>query len=58
MVFFSTLKIVGGQNWLKFKLIQDFIHVLITCKFEKDSFNSNQESDDIEFLDTQRQITP
>ena len=58
MVFFSTPKIVGGQNWLIFKLIQDFIHVLITCKFEKDSFNSNQESDDIEFLDTQRQITP
>ena len=28
--------IVGGQNWLKFKLIHDFINVLINCKFEKD----------------------
>ena len=58
LCFFQRTRAVGGQNWLKFKQIQDFIHVLITCKFEKDWFNSNQESDDIEFLDTQRQITP
>ena len=33
--------IVGGQIWPKFKLIQDFMHVLITCKIEKDFINNN-----------------
>ena len=29
--------------WPKFELIQDIMHVLITCKFEKDRINSNGE---------------
>ena len=35
--------IVGGPNLLKFKLIQDFIHLLLICKFQKDRINSNRE---------------
>ena len=35
--------VVGGQIWPKFKLIQDIMHVLITCKFEKDRINSKGE---------------
>ena len=35
--------VVGGPIWLKFELIQDIMHVLITCKFEKDRINSNGE---------------
>ena len=35
--------VVGGLNWPKFELIQDSMHVLITCKFEKDRINSNGE---------------
>ena len=34
---------VGGPIWPKFELIQDIMHVLITCKFEKDRINSNGE---------------
>ena len=29
--------IVDGPIWPKFELIQDIMHVLITCKFKKDS---------------------
>ena len=35
--------LVSGQIWPKFELIQDIMHVLITCKFEKDRINSNGE---------------
>ena len=35
--------VVGGQIWLKFELIRDIMHVLITCKFEKDWINSKGE---------------
>ena len=35
--------VVGGPTWRKFELIQDIMHVLITCKFEKDRINSNGE---------------
>ena len=35
--------VVGDQIWLKFELIQDIMHVLITCKFEKYRINSNGE---------------
>ena len=28
--------VVSGPIWPKFKLIQDFMHVLITCKYKKD----------------------
>ena len=35
--------VVRGLIWPKFELIQDIMHVLITCKFEKDQINSNGE---------------
>ena len=35
--------VVGGQIWPKFQLIQDIMHVLIICMFEKDRINSNGE---------------
>ena len=35
--------VVGGPIWPKFELIQDIMHVLITCNFEKDRINSNGE---------------
>ena len=35
--------VVVGQIWPKFELIQDIMHVLITCKFENDRINSNGE---------------
>ena len=35
--------VVSGPIWSKFELIQDIMHVLITCKFEKDRINSNGE---------------
>ena len=51
--------VVGGQIWPKFALIQDIMHVLITCKIEKDRINSNGEkSGDLDFLDAQGQLTP
>ena len=34
--------VVGGQIWPKFELIQDIMHVLITCKFEKDRINGEK----------------
>ena len=35
--------VVGSLIWPKFELIQDIMHVLITCKFETDRINSNGE---------------
>ena len=35
--------VVSGLIWLKFELIQDFMHVLITCKYKKDPIKNNQE---------------
>ena len=46
-IFFRRSKtpnsVVGSSIWPKFELIQDIMHVLITCKFEKDRINSNGE---------------
>ena len=48
-MYFQTLKAansnVCGQNWLKFKLIQDIIHFLVnTCSLKRiPRINSNQE---------------
>ena len=51
--------VVGGPIWPKFELIHDIMHVLITCKFEKDRINSNgAKSGDVDFLDAQGQLTP
>ena len=46
-VFFRLSRVdnsvVGGPIGLKFELVQDIMHVLITCKFKKDWVISNQE---------------
>ena len=39
----GQLTVIGGPIWPKFELIQDIMHVLITCKFEKDRINSKGE---------------
>ena len=36
--------IVNGGIWPKFKLIQAFMHVLITCKYEKDPIKNSREN--------------
>ena len=41
--------VVSGPIWLKFKLVRDFIHVLVTCKYKKDQIKNNQEKVDIVF---------
>ena len=35
--------VVSGPIWLKFKLVRDFTHVLITWKYKKDWLKSNRE---------------
>ena len=33
----------SGPIWPKFELVQDFMHVLITCKYKKDRIKNNRE---------------
>ena len=35
--------IVSGPTWLKVKLLQDFMHVLVTCKYKKNRIKNNRE---------------
>ena len=35
--------VVGGPIWLKFELIHNIMHVLVTSKFEKDRININRD---------------
>ena len=35
--------VVRCPTWPKFKLLQDFIHVLVTCKYKKDWIKNNWE---------------
>ena len=35
--------VVSGLSWLKFELFQDFMHVLVTCKYKKDRIKNNRE---------------
>ena len=34
--------IVSGPICTKFELVQDFMHVLLTCKYKKDQIKSNR----------------
>ena len=36
--------VVSGRIWPKFELIQDIMHVLITCKYEKDPIKNSREN--------------
>ena len=44
---FQTLKaaksVVCGPNWPKFELVQDFMHVQVTCKYKKDRIKNKLE---------------
>ena len=35
--------VVYGSIWLKFELVRDFMHELVTCKYKKDRIKSNRE---------------
>ena len=37
------LTIVSGPIWPKFELVQDFMHVLVTCKYKEDRMKMNRE---------------
>ena len=50
--------VVGGQIWPKFELIHNIMHVLVTSKFKKIGSISTEITDDIDFLDSQGQLTP
>ena len=45
---------VSDPIWLKFELIQDIMHVLITCKYKKDQINSNREKMETYFFSHSR----
>ena len=49
--------VVGDPIWLKFELVRDVMHVLVTYKFKMDLINSDREkSGDIDFLDAKSQL--
>ena len=41
--------IVSGPIWPKFKLVRDFMHVLVTCKYKKDRIKKARKGGDIVF---------
>ena len=41
--------VVSGPIWPKFELVKDFMHVLVTCKYEKDQIKSNREKVETSF---------
>ena len=45
----ASNSVVSGLIWLKFKLIPDFMHDLVTCKYKKDRIKNNQENVETSF---------
>ena len=41
--------VVSGPICLKFELVRDFMHVLITCKYKKDRIKNNREKVETSF---------
>ena len=41
--------VVSGPIWPKFELVRDFMHVLVTCKYETDRIKSNREKVETSF---------
>ena len=41
--------IVSGPIWLKFELVWDFMHALVTCKYKRDRIKSNREKVETQF---------
>ena len=46
----AAYSVVSGPNWLKFELVRDFMHVLVTCKYKKDQIKSNREKVETPFF--------
>ena len=42
--------VVSGSIWPKFELVQEFMHVLVTCKYKKDQIKNNWEKVKISFF--------
>ena len=40
----ADYSVVRGGAWPKFKLMQPFMHALITCKYEKDRMKNSGEN--------------
>ena len=40
----ATNSAISVRIWPKLELIQDFMHVLVICKFKEDQINSNREN--------------
>ena len=41
--------VIRGPIWQKFELVQDFMHVLVTCKYKKDRMKHNREKVETSF---------
>ena len=41
--------VISGLIWPKFELVQDFMHVLVTCKYRKDQIKNNREKVETSF---------
>ena len=41
--------IVSGPIWPKVKLLRDFMHILITCKYKKNRIKNNREKVETSF---------
>ena len=50
---FSTSRaansVVSGPIWLKFDLVRDFMHILVTCKYKNDRIKNNREKRETSF---------
>ena len=40
----------GGRIWLNFKILQALMHVIVTCKYEKDGMKNSREKVATPFL--------
>ena len=40
----ATYCAISFRIWPKLELVQDFMHVFVTCKFKEDQINSNREN--------------
>ena len=45
----AATSVVSGLIWPKFKLIRDFMNVLVICKYKKDRIKNNREKGESSF---------
>ena len=46
----ATNSAISVRIWPKLELVQDFMHVFVTCKFKEDQINSNRENVETSFF--------